>query len=306
MPCKPRHHIVSQTQDYFTLRYTSCDRQTPKWSAKAITAALEDQRLIPIANVFTSNPLTKATMSNINTNTPGTVAQSASTSTVLWIAVGLLGAATLAMGAMLLRGNTAAGPVSSEPVPLAAQTTPATDVPPAAKLESVDAGATARATAVPKPATPKPQARPLEKAQKSQKTDEVVAQSPAANVPAVQRIPPAPVCAVCGTVESVNTAQREPASGSGVGVIAGAAIGGLLGNQVGGGTGKDLATIAGMVGGGWAGNTVEKKMKRETVYEVAVRMEDGSLRKLEQKSPVSVGTKVTLNGGNLSAVPAAQ
>jgi outer membrane lipoprotein SlyB len=122
----------------------------------------------------------------------------------------------------------------------------------------------------------------------------------------VQRIPPAPVCAVCGTVESVNATQREPASGSGVGVIAGAAIGGLLGNQVGGGTGKDLATIAGMVGGGWAGNTVEKKMKRETVYEVGVRMEDGTLRRLEQKSSVAVGTRVTVEGGKLSPVVAAQ
>lgn len=111
---------------------------------------------------------------------------------------------------------------------------------------------------------------------------------------------------MCGTVETVTAVQREPESGSGVGVIAGAAIGGLLGNQVGGGTGKDLATIAGMVGGGWAGNTVEKKMKRETVYTVAVRMEDGSLRKLEQKAAVAVGTKVTVNGGTLAPAAAAQ
>ena len=80
----------------------------------------------------------------------------------------------------------------------------------------------------------------------------------------------------------------------------------MLGNQVGGGTGKDLATIAGMVGGGWAGNTVEKKMKRETVYEVGVRMEDGTLRRLEQKSSVAVGTRVTVEGGKLSPVVAAQ
>jgi outer membrane lipoprotein SlyB len=95
--------------------------------------------------------------------------------------------------------------------------------------------------------------------------------------------------------------QREPASGSGIGVIAGVAIGGLLGNQVGGGTGKDIATIAGMAAGGWAGNAVEKKMKKETVYEVAVRMEDGSSRKLERKSPMDVGTRVTLDGNTIVA-----
>ena len=114
------------------------------------------------------------------------------------------------------------------------------------------------------------------------------------------------MCAVCGTVETVTAVQREPESGTGVGVIAGAAIGGLLGNQVGGGTGKDLATIAGMVGGGWAGNTVEKKMKRETVYLVAVRMEDGSVRKLEQKATVAVGTRVTVNGSTLAPVAVTQ
>lgn len=251
-------------------------------------------------------PSENNTMSH--TSTPGAVAANASTSTVLWVAVAVLGAATLAMGAMLLRSNTVAEPVSSEPVALAAQTPPATVPAPVAKAESGTAGTAAKsAAAAPKPVTQKAQIRPPEKVQKPGTT---AAQAPATTVePAprvVERIPPAPPCAVCGTVESVTAVQREPASGSGVGVIAGAAIGGLLGNQVGGGTGKDLATIAGMVGGGWAGNTVEKKMKRETVYEVAVRMEDGSLRKLEQKSPVGVGTKVTVNGSILSPVAAAQ
>jgi outer membrane lipoprotein SlyB len=108
------------------------------------------------------------------------------------------------------------------------------------------------------------------------------------------------ICGVCGTVESVTPFEREAAQGSGIGAIAGAALGGLVGNQFGGGTGKDLATIAGMVGGGFAGNSVEKKMKKETVYEVKVRMEDGSLRKLEQKASIGVGTRVTVEGGKLT------
>jgi uncharacterized protein YcfJ len=39
----------------------------------------------------------------------------------------------------------------------------------------------------------------------------------------------------------------------------GAVIGGVLGNQVGSGDGKTLATILGAVGGGYIGNEVAKK-----------------------------------------------
>lgn len=41
------------------------------------------------------------------------------------------------------------------------------------------------------------------------------------------------------------------------GTLAGAAIGGLLGNQVGGGNGKKLATVAGAVAGGAAGRSIQ-------------------------------------------------
>ncbi len=40
------------------------------------------------------------------------------------------------------------------------------------------------------------------------------------------------------------------------GAIAGALIGGVLGHQVGGGSGKDLATVGGAVAGGWAGSNI--------------------------------------------------
>ena len=49
------------------------------------------------------------------------------------------------------------------------------------------------------------------------------------------------------------------AHNSPVGIGVGAVAGGLLGSQVGGGTGKTLATIAGAVGGGYLGNEVAKK-----------------------------------------------
>ena len=44
-----------------------------------------------------------------------------------------------------------------------------------------------------------------------------------------------------------------------VGTGIGALVGGVLGHQVGGGSGKTLATVAGAAGGGYAGNQIQKK-----------------------------------------------
>ncbi|MHB1143410.1 MAG: glycine zipper 2TM domain-containing protein [Thiobacillus sp.] len=47
------------------------------------------------------------------------------------------------------------------------------------------------------------------------------------------------------------------------GTAVGAVAGGLLGNQVGGGTGRTLATVAGAAAGGYAGNQVQKNMQEK-------------------------------------------
>ncbi|MGO4260850.1 MULTISPECIES: glycine zipper 2TM domain-containing protein [Lysobacter] len=53
------------------------------------------------------------------------------------------------------------------------------------------------------------------------------------------------------------------------GTAIGAVAGGLLGNQVGGGNGKKLATAAGAVGGAFAGRKIQEHQqnKTETVIE---------------------------------------
>ncbi|MGC8020840.1 glycine zipper 2TM domain-containing protein, partial [Salmonella enterica] len=71
---------------------------------------------------------------------------------------------------------------------------------------------------------------------------------------------------------------RHSVPTSGVGIAGGAVVGGLLGNQIGGGTGRTLATIAGAVGGGYAGNEVEKNVRSTTSYVVDVRMDNGKTR----------------------------
>jgi outer membrane lipoprotein SlyB len=99
----------------------------------------------------------------------------------------------------------------------------------------------------------------------------------AAPKPHAQVTQTAAICSNCGRVESVEAIKKN-AEGSGVGIAGGAVVGGLLGNQVGGGNGKTLATVAGAVAGGFAGNEVEKRVRATTSWEVRVRMEDGTLR----------------------------
>ena len=52
-------------------------------------------------------------------------------------------------------------------------------------------------------------------------------------------------------------------------------------------------------GGAFAGNKIEQNMKKVTVYQVRVRMNDGSTRNVEVSSSVPVGSKVIVEGNNL-------
>lgn len=118
------------------------------------------------------------------------------------------------------------------------------------------------------------------------------------NVPAAQEATPAPTCANCGVIESVRAVQQK-GQGSGVGAVAGGVIGGLVGNQMGKGDGKTAMTVLGAIGGGLAGNEVEKQQKAATVYEVQVRMDDGSTRTLTQSTQPAVGARVEVDGKTL-------
>jgi outer membrane lipoprotein SlyB len=89
-------------------------------------------------------------------------------------------------------------------------------------------------------------------------------------------------CATCGTVTSVHVVEHK-GEGSGLGAVAGGVIGGVLGNHVGGGNGRTIATVAGIAGGALAGNEVEKRVKTDRSYQVAVRMDDGAIRHFTYK-----------------------
>ncbi len=112
--------------------------------------------------------------------------------------------------------------------------------------------------------------------------------------------PAAPACAQCGVVESVQ-AVKVKGEASGVGAVAGGVLGGVVGNQFGGGNGRTAMTVLGAVGGGVAGHEIEKNVKAKTVYSVRVRMEDGSLRTLQQSQAPAVGARVKVDGSSLRA-----
>jgi uncharacterized protein YcfJ len=56
--------------------------------------------------------------------------------------------------------------------------------------------------------------------------------------------------------------DKDRLAGTGIGAV----VGGLLGNRVGGGSGKVLATVAGAAAGGYAGNKIEGKMQQGNTY----------------------------------------
>lgn len=109
------------------------------------------------------------------------------------------------------------------------------------------------------------------------------------------------LCRDCGTVESIREIAQE-GQGSGLGAIAGGVLGGLLGNQIGGGSGRKVATVAGVVGGAYAGHTVEKKTRATQQYEITVRLDDGSLRTISatEKPAWHSGDRVRVSNDHIS------
>jgi outer membrane lipoprotein SlyB len=107
-------------------------------------------------------------------------------------------------------------------------------------------------------------------------------------------------CANCGVVEAVNVIEVK-GEGNYLGMIAGGLAGALLGHQVGGGSGKQIATVAGAAGGAFAGNEIEKRMKTTKHYEVITRLENGGTQAVpyETDPGYKVGDRVRVENGTL-------
>ena len=261
----------------------------------------------------------------MTTQTFDPIAAPANSNKKLWAAIAVLGVAVLAMGATLIRiqsqpveprmamadaaGAASAASAASAPLAAASEVIITETAMPAASA----APAAITTTPAVKPESSK-QNKPLAHTNKAQAaTTKEVTQAPKstpaaapvplplpADEPAVARTPEPvkPICVNCGTVERVTAIEQE-GQGSGLGAIAGGVLGAVVGNQVGRGDGRKLATVIGAVGGGLAGNSVEKNMKKTTHYQVLVRMEDGSIRTLEQSTAPMIGNQVVIDGNTL-------
>ena len=81
--------------------------------------------------------------------------------------------------------------------------------------------------------------------------------------------------------------------------VGGAVVGGVIGHQMGGGRGRDVATVLGALGGGLAGNQIEKNAKKTVEYQIVVCYEDGTKGLFIQATPPSwrPGDKVKVING---------
>lgn len=117
---------------------------------------------------------------------------------------------------------------------------------------------------------------------------------PATVAPREQPVP----CASCGVIATIRPVEVK-ARTSGLGAVAGGVAGGIVGNQFGHGAGNTLLTIGGAAGGAFAGDAIEGRMNKRTAWRVTVRLEDGSVRTLQQASepPFAVGDRVRIVDG---------
>ena len=187
--------------------------------------------------------------------------------------------------------------------------TPAAQAPEQPKVPAQAAATLSQAPAQPvsqPPAqvdAPKPAAPKVARQAKPQPKPVVASAEPPQQV--VQEVVPPPpppvvaaICRECAVIEEIREIEKA-GQASGGGAVAGAVVGGVLGHQVGGGRGKDLATVIGAVGGGVAGHQIEKNVRKTKEYQIIVRYEDGTKGMFTQETPPSwrPGDKVKIING---------
>lgn len=112
---------------------------------------------------------------------------------------------------------------------------------------------------------------------------------------------PKAACHNCGTVESIVPHEMK-GEATPAGTVAGAVIGGVIGHQFGGNSrSRDAATAAGAVGGAFAGREIEKEAKKHMVYDITIRMADGTVRTLSKPTDLNLreGDRVEVVGSNI-------
>jgi uncharacterized protein YcfJ len=95
-----------------------------------------------------------------------------------------------------------------------------------------------------------------------------------------------------------------PRGNHAAGTVIGAIVGGLLGHQVGGGTGRAAATVLGAAGGAVAGNQIAQNQAgpyaaNQTVYRVSVQTDQGLMRSYDVNASADLrpGDRVRIENG---------
>lgn len=181
----------------------------------------------------------------------------ASVAVIVLAAVGVAAFTGLLPGSI---GSSAPVPASSASQPAEAMAVqPKATQPQAAEAKTAQPRVAEAKTARPKAAAPEP-----------------------TQVAAAPQAAPAPKCADCGVVESVQEVQVK-GQATGAGAVAGGVAGAVIGNQIGEGRGKTAARLLGAAGGAIIGHQVERSARTTKRYDIAVRMEGGELRTLSQE-----------------------
>jgi outer membrane lipoprotein SlyB len=116
--------------------------------------------------------------------------------------------------------------------------------------------------------------------------------------------PPAEQSVRYGRVAQVDAVTLDADKHLGLGAILGAVAGGVLGHQIGGGTGKDVATVAGLLGGAYVGNKVQQKNAApQAGQHIVVALNNGVAVSVTQPADpaLKVGDNVYIEGNGEGA-----
>ncbi len=106
-----------------------------------------------------------------------------------------------------------------------------------------------------------------------------------------------------GVVDSIQVVQQNSGNnGVGAGAVVGGVVGGLVGNQIGKGSGRTVATVAGVAGGALIGNQIQNNNQQvRDVYQVGIRLDNGAYQTmtLDNVGDLRVGNRVRIENGRV-------
>lgn len=93
-----------------------------------------------------------------------------------------------------------------------------------------------------------------------------------------------PMSVQMGTVQGLRDVRIENNRPAGIGTGAGAIVGGIAGNTIGGGRGAAIATVLGALAGGVGGSYAERAAGNKAGVEITVRTDDGQTFAIVQEA----------------------